>query len=440
MIEDVLRGVLEKIRPSAAEADHLKATALEIISRVDGEAARLGFDVHAIHVGSTARNTWLRGKRDIDIFLMFPPATSREKLELEGLLLARSVSDEYEEQYAEHPYISAVYKNYDVDLVPCYNVEDSSKIQSAVDRSPFHNQYVLSHINGLTDEARLLKQFLHGAGVYGSELKTQGFSGYLSELLIIRYGSFLNVVREGANFHRGIVIDIEGRGDRTVEHPEPLVVIDPVDPRRNVAAALSEQKLYEFVDKCREFLRSPSAEAFFPAPVEPLDEPELLEIMEERGTLLLTITFLAPDIVEDTLYPQLRKAEESVTRLLEQHEFKVFGSDVWANDKRCAIVLELLVWSLPGVERHLGPPLEQREHADRFREKYPGAYVAGFRYAVDLPRKQPEAVGLIRAKLTSCALGKQVAESVRKDFIVLSGPAALSVGEGIGQVLRKLLR
>ncbi|WP_269849417.1 hypothetical protein [Methanosarcina horonobensis] len=30
-----------------------------------------------------------------------------------------------------------------------------------------------------------MKQFMRGGEVYGSELKTQGFSGYLTELLII---------------------------------------------------------------------------------------------------------------------------------------------------------------------------------------------------------------------------------------------------------------
>ncbi|WP_424358533.1 CCA tRNA nucleotidyltransferase [Methanocella sp. MCL-LM] len=440
MITDgILKETLAKIKPSAAEAEHLKSTAMEIIGRIDSEAARLGFNVHAIHVGSTARDTWLRGKRDIDIFLMFPPSTPRERLELEGLQLARSISNDYEEKYAEHPYISAVYKSYDIDLVPCFNVPDASKIQSAVDRSPFHNQYVLAHINGLNDEARLLKQFMHGVGVYGSELRTMGFSGYLSELLIVKYGAFLEVVKAGANFYRGLVIDIEGHMDKTVEHPEPLIVIDPVDPKRNVAAALSEQKLYEFIDACRRFQRAPNVDMFFPPTVEPMDEPELLEVINDRGTLLLTITFRAPDIVEDTLYPQLRKAEESVVRMLELHEFKVYRSGVWSNGTRCAIVLEMLVWSLPNIERHLGPPLEQREHAERFGTKYQNAYVFGYRYAVDIPRKHPRADELIRAKLTSCALGKQVSESIRQDFIVLSGPAVLSVGEGIGVFLRELL-
>ena len=440
MMADIRKRVMDQVKPTIADSERLMATAKEIIGMIDAEAARQGFNVHAIHVGSTARDTWLRGKRDIDIFLPFPPDTSREQLELTGLKLARIVSDDYEERYAEHPYISAIYNGYEIDLVPCYNVSDPSRIQSAVDRSPFHNRYIQARIDGMYDEARLLKQFTHGVGVYGSELRTMGFSGYLCELLIIRYGSFIDVVRHGADFCRGTIIDIEGHMNREVEHPEPLIVIDPVDPKRNVAAALSEQKLYEFVDACREFEEKPTIEAFFPPEAEGLDEPQLLRMLDDRDTMLVAITFRAPDIVEDTLYPQLRKAEESVVRMMEQHEFKVFGSGVWSDGKRSAIVFEMLIWSLPRVEHHIGPPLEQREHATRFKEKYQAAYVYGNRYAVDLRRKHTYAIDLIQDRLISCALGKQVSESIRQDFIVLTGSGILNIGESMGAFLKKLLR
>jgi tRNA nucleotidyltransferase (CCA-adding enzyme) len=439
-IGEIAREVIRRVKPSVKDADHLRGIAKDIIARLDAGAAAMGLDVYAIHVGSTARDTWLKGRKDIDIFLMFPPDTPREKLELSGLALARSLSGDCEERYAEHPYIKATYEGYSIDLVPCFRVPDPAHIQSAVDRSPFHNTYVLAHINGLTDEARLLKQFMHGVGVYGSELKTTGFSGYLCELLIIRYGSFLETVRAGANLYQSAVIDIEGRMDKTVKHPEPLIVVDPVDPRRNVAAALSEQKLYELVDACRRFLPAPSIEFFFPPDNEPLDEAELLAEMSRRSTLLVAVAFRSPDVVEDTLFPQLRKAAESVAGLVDRHEFKVFERDVWAEAGWSALVLELLVWKLPDVERHLGPPLEQREHAAKFLEKYPGTYVYGFRYAVNLPRQHTDAVELIDAKLKDCGLGKNVATAIKQEYVLLTGGSLLSLGPGMGKFLRKFLR
>ena len=90
-------------------------------------------------VGSIARNTWVRGDRDLDVFLLFPPYLPRETLEGVGLALARSIARKFtktfREKYAEHPYINATIDSIDVDLVPCYNVPSASCIQSAVDRT-----------------------------------------------------------------------------------------------------------------------------------------------------------------------------------------------------------------------------------------------------------------------------------------------------------------
>ena len=158
-IDAIARDVLKRVKPSRRDADRLRGIAKDIIARLDEQAARMGLDVYAIHVGSTARDTWLKGKKDIDIFLMFAPDTPREKLEESGLALAKSVSGAYEEKYAEHPYIKTTFEGLNVDLVPCYRVPDPAHIQSAVDRSPFHNAYVLEHIDGLYDEARLLKKW-----------------------------------------------------------------------------------------------------------------------------------------------------------------------------------------------------------------------------------------------------------------------------------------
>ena len=148
-------------------------------------------------VGSAARGTWLSGTHDIDVFISFPEETPRKDLETLGMAIAREVAklaEHAEDRHAEHPYLNIIYKGFDVDLVPCFRVASASRIKSAVDRTPFHNDFIKPRIKGCEDEVLLLKQFMRGGGVYGSELRTQGFSGYLTELLVIHYGSFENTV------------------------------------------------------------------------------------------------------------------------------------------------------------------------------------------------------------------------------------------------------
>ena len=91
-------------------------------------------------------------------------------------------------------YVTFNYNGYDIDLVPCYPYTQGAGLQSAVDRTPAHNEYVISSIDGREDEVLLLKQFLLARGIYGSELRTQGFSGYLCEILILKFGSFRGVL------------------------------------------------------------------------------------------------------------------------------------------------------------------------------------------------------------------------------------------------------
>ena len=93
-------------------------------------------------------------------------------------------TDKFHEKYAEHPYINAYIDGVDVDLVPCYKVDSATTIQSAVDRTPFHTRYITDRINGLIDDVLLLKQFTKAGGIYGSDQMTEGFSGYLCELLL----------------------------------------------------------------------------------------------------------------------------------------------------------------------------------------------------------------------------------------------------------------
>ena len=110
----------------------------------------------------------------------------------------------------------------------------------------------------------LLKRFMKSVGTYGSHFKVGGFAGYLCELLIIYYSSFEKVLESASNEWRpGYNIDLMGYGTSSLFN-EPLIVVDPVDKNRNVAAAVSLQKMSEFVAASRNFLKDPSISYFHP--------------------------------------------------------------------------------------------------------------------------------------------------------------------------------
>ncbi|VUT27881.1 MAG: CCA-adding enzyme [Candidatus Syntrophoarchaeum sp. GoM_oil] len=426
-MEEILKEVLKRVKPEEAEIKRLDRFSRFITKKVRDTAEALSIEIEVILVGSAARSTWVSGEHDVDLFILFDPSEVRAELELNGIEIGkRVVGDDYtndefycishEKEYAEHPYIKAVFgsgagSKYDVDIVPCFAVHDPSKIESAVDRTPFHNRYIISKIGGLEDEVLLLKQFMKGIGVYGSELRRRGFSGYLTELLVINYGSFLGVLKEASNiWKKGMLIDIESHG--TYEEDDPLVVIDPVDPMRNVAAALSIDNFSRFIDEASMFLADPAIEFFFPPPIDGLEQEEFISILRERGTKMLFVVFDAPPLVEDIIFPQLRRSGEAAVELLQREGFRVYKKDEWADDEHAVILLELEVSELPHIKKHPGPPVWSRKHAPKFKLKHAdakfGIYIEDGRYAVDIERRYTYAGDFLNAKLRETSLGKNL--------------------------------
>jgi tRNA nucleotidyltransferase (CCA-adding enzyme) len=422
--DDLKHEVLKIIKPSESERNELADIQAELASEVKTAADRLGIpDIFVKIVGSAARGTWLSGSHDIDIFISFPEETPRKELESMGMAIARETAKlaEYaEDRHAEHPYLNIVYKGFDVDLVPCFRVASAAQIKSAVDRTPFHNDFVKTRIKGHEDDVLLLKQFMRGCGVYGSELRTQGFSGYLTELLIIHYGSFENAVRAASSWKPGEKIDIMQHSE--IKHKEPLVVVDPTDPKRNVAAVLSLDKFCTFIDYCREFLRNPELRFFFPACSLPLKDSDILKRLESKKSTNLALVFKTPEVVEDVLYPQLYKMEQAVSVLLKDYEFSVLKSGVWSGEKETVILLELFSGTLPNVKKHIGSPVWVKEHAQKFKDKYLGAedvfggYIENGKYVFEIRRLYPEAKRLLEKQLINCSLGKQVLQNVKEGF------------------------
>jgi len=425
LFSEIRTAVLTRIKPGPTEVERMGRVSSTLMARIQCLAEQRGLAIKPVLVGSAARGTWLSSDHDLDIFLGVPAGGDLSA----ALDVARQVADHYEEKYAEHAYVHAWVDGYDVDLVPCYLVADARDLLSAVDRTPLHTRYVSSRIRGREDEVLLLKQFMKGVEVYGSELKVGGFSGYLTELLILFYGSFQAVLAAASKWRPGERLDPEGHG--TVEHDEPLIVVDPVDPRRNVAAALTLDKMLLFSCACRSFLAAPQLDFFSPPKVSPISDNQLSSILAERGTMPILIEFEAPAVVEDVLYPQLRKAEESVRLLLDKNGFSVLRSNVSSYRDRAVLLFEMQVWRLPAAARRTGPPVWEAEHLARFLAAHPtplsGPYVSGGKAVVEEPRSYTLAPDLLKAKLFGLSLGKHLAPALRHGYNIYCGREILQM-------------
>ncbi|MFP8955214.1 CCA tRNA nucleotidyltransferase [Natrialbaceae archaeon A-CW3] len=422
--EAVTRAVLEEIEPDENERAILRATATTLLERAATAATDRSPGADVLQVGSSARDTWISGDRDIDIFVRFPPTIDRQTLETYGLEVGHETLPAGHEEYAEHPYVKGEYDGFDVDLVPCFRLEDATDIRSAVDRTPFHNWYLEERLDDdLVTDVRLAKQFLKAIGAYGSNLRTEGFSGYLTELLVVEYGGFRPFLEAAADWQPPVELDPEDHGQVTFD--DPLIVIDPTDPERNVAAVCSAENVARVQHYARELLEQPRTELFDAEPPEPLNVDALETHLERRATTPVAIRFDAPDVVDDQLYPQLRKSLEGVRRGLDDRGFEVCRADSFA-DETAVLYLELAVTERPAIERHEGPPVYVRTHAEGFFDAYAsddtvyGPFLDGDRYVVERERDYRSAIAFLESDdLFSVSLGAHVETALEENYCVL---------------------
>jgi len=436
----VVERVRERVDPDAEERERMREVAAALTERAEAAAGELPVAVDVVQVGSTARGTWISGDRDVDLFVRFPPEVDREQLEEWGLAVGHEVLPDGREEYAEHPYVKGEFRGFDVDCVPCYRVASATDIRSAVDRTPFHTLYLEERLDEeLAGEVRVTKQFLKGVGAYGSDLARRGFSGYLTELLVLEYGGFREFLAAAAEWRPPVVLDPEDHAERSFD--DPLVVVDPTDPERNVAAVCSATNVARVQHHARAFLAAPTLARCLPSERDALAAAGVGGHVRRRGTTPDAVAFTPPDVVDDQLWPQLRRSLSGVADDLDRRGFDVLRSAAFADDdrERAALFVELEVAERPDIQRHEGPPVHVADHAEGFFEKYTddpsvyGPFVEGDRYVVERDREHATAEGVLEGDaLFEVRLGAHVESALEGGYDVLIGDEVAALAERFG--------
>jgi tRNA nucleotidyltransferase (CCA-adding enzyme) len=423
--------ILKKITPTQADRAKIQALAKDLQQKVAHACQEQGVKAAVRVEGSVAKDTWLREEPEIDVFMRLPATIPRRSLGEISLKIAREATRGAKqiERFAEHPYLEAFIGGVRLNIVPCYDAKPGEWL-SATDRTPFHTDYVKKRLNdALRSEVRLLKKFLQGIKAYGAEIKTGGFSGYLCELLILRYKSFIETLRAFAKYTQRKVIDIEGyyagrEKELKLLFLEPLVMIDPVDKARNVASAVQPQKLYTLVGAARAYLKNPSTKFFYPPKTGALPADALASKLDNRGSPLIFLTLGKIGAVPDVLWGQLYKTQRALRKLAELNDFNVLRDAVWSNEKTLSVfAFELEQRELPSVKKHLGPPLKREKECENFLSKYArndgvvsGPYIEDGRWVVELRRRFTDVVELLREKLQDGGRNIGVAELMSQAF------------------------
>lgn len=444
--------ILEKLRPGQEEIDEVNKTTKKVIDFINETCKDEGIDAQAYVVGSVAKNTWLSGKSDIDIFISFPYEAEMDYLKEKGLYLAYKANDNFEgdasEHYASHPYLTCDIDGLEIDIVPCYDLTGGKPIKSAVDRTILHTNYIKANLKKeQEDEVLLLKKFMDAVGTYGSEFKTGGFAGYLCELLILKYGTFEDTLRAAQNWKFHTMIDLEdfGTAKDKIFKEDPLVFIDPTDKNRNVGAALRIERYVDFIVASRNFLdilddndlsgeekEEKLIEFFKPLQKEHLLNKskeeiakDILESFKDRETQTLVIKFPIPEMSADALHPQLLKTIKSICEKIDIEEFSVFKYAYWTDEEKYVIfTIELNVFKQGKYYIHKGPKVWPKKACDNFKEKWQDALYPLDEFMVLTRERQfKTAEDFIRSLLDEnihiIKVGKSIKDALCNDYALM---------------------
>ncbi|MBI2079177.1 CCA tRNA nucleotidyltransferase [Candidatus Micrarchaeota archaeon] len=364
----IFDAVLQIIKPTETDYKREKRFVSEVIRRIRAKTPK-NFQVKV--TGSVAKGTFLKRVKDVDIFVLVPKSIEKKEFEK---IVRKIVTNSFgkirmQVRYAEHPYVHIEFQGRHMDIVPAYRIRNAKDMRSAVDRSVLHTKFINKKLKkNQIPEVLLFKQFLKANGLYGAEIKIEGLSGYLCELLILKFSTFLNLLRFFSRKKKNCFIDIVGDGTDK-KFNEPLVVIDPIDRNRNVAAVVSEENLTRMNKLARAFLRRPSLKFF-----ERDFEKERLKLILSKNGPKYEIRMEKPDVVDDILWGQFKRLYKNMQNFLERNEFEIKGHYLEANGD-CRILVCLKKDRLSASKIMAGPPLKLKKNLEQFKKIHKNAKI-----------------------------------------------------------------
>jgi len=343
--------------PTTSQVSRVNKNANEAFKLINKECTKHKEVISIQFGGSYAKGTWTPEKTDVDIFIKLKKSVSEKKFVELGKKIGFNALKKYKPyvRYSEHPFVEALVGETLVNVVPCYDVKNG-EWKSAADRSTFHTEFMNEKLTGqMKNDTSLLKCMMKTNGVYGAEIASQGFSGYVTEVLVYYFGSFSNVIKEISKIEKNTRI---GQSPRKFD--SPIIIIDPIDTNRNLGAAISMENLGKFILLSRAYLKKPSLSFFKNKKIIPSAQKNL-----EKNTIVISFSY--KNRSEDIIFGQLKRAANSLESQLVQEGFRVLRNDAIIYDENKAAIFVLLEDILLNKNQiKTGPELFE----DRFSKKF----------------------------------------------------------------------
>lgn len=181
--------------------------------------------------GSVAKGTSIAND-EIDVFIQHSFSDLLLVDTMLEYLINFSDYTNYSYNFTSHKYLTIKTGQIQIDVVPI-----NSLVYDTMSASIAHVDYVNNHLSYTQKrEVILLKKFLKKHNLYGH--KNRGFSGYITELLIIKFNNFSQICNQINLVCKYLTTDL----------------IDPVDFRRNLRSSFNNLLISKFFLTIKNFI------------------------------------------------------------------------------------------------------------------------------------------------------------------------------------------
>lgn len=382
MIKEILAEVLKEITPDTGERKATLAIVKNFLTKLNNSLKKARLSAKAVLGGSYAKDTWLKGDYDVDVFVRFSLKHKKEDL---SSLLAKALKQwKPERVHGSRDYFWVREKQFKFEIVPVLAIKKPAEAENVTDFSPLHVRWVNKNGKKYKNDIRLFKKFCKAQGVYGAESYIRGFSGHVTDILVTYYQGFVNSLKAISRWKPKTIIDYYHYYDKKAlfvlnksKIQGPLIIIDPVQKERNAAAALSQDKYDRIVKAAQRFLKNPSKEFFVETTV---DYAKLAKTGH-----LLQVCAKAPRGKEDVIGTKLLHVFEYLKRYLE--DFGIISSGWrWNKNAHAEYWYVVKQKKISDTMIRPGPPIELKSAVESFRKRHKKTFVQDHRLMAETRR------------------------------------------------------
>jgi len=362
----LLQDVLTELVPSKDDEKNVVDEIKHMISKIKVK------DATVILGGSGEKGTWLRNAKDVDLFVAFNYKKYWMKSDELSDLLEKALKKKFKKIHRLHgsrDYFQ-VRSSILFEIIPILDIKHADEAINITDVSPLHATFVkkaISKKKTLANDIRLMKQFCKAQNVYGAESYIKGFSGYMCEILVIKYGGFLPLLKASSkwksqeiidlqNFYKGKNVLLELNKSKLIS---PMILIDPVQEDRNAAAALDDKKYTYFIKQAKAFLKNPSQKFF---------EERALDLEKlQKDHVVIEAKVLTGK--KDVVGGKLLKSFSFILKELEKEGFSVVKNG-WQWDEGKTAYYYIKAKDADKIKIVTGPPTSMKDEIKRFKKHH----------------------------------------------------------------------